>query len=630
LITPSQLRQYFYSCPLTHGFVHPGHGNSHFWRNVSFFRLLPPLPGNKTFGAIRPLNRATNMVDSVGTTKYSYTAAGQLLLEDGPFASDNVTNTYVNRLRVALGLQQPSGSWTNAFAYDLARRLTNVVSPAGSFTNIFSSGVSGASGFSSRLIEKLLLPNLSSITNNYDSVARLLATHLRNSSGVLTNKHEYQYDLVGERTNQTRIDGITVAYGYDKIGQLRTNYASDITQDMWAYGYDAAWNLIKRTNGNNGVFVTTFTYNNLNELTSPNSPGYDQNGNLVSWNGDTYVYDDENRLIEIRDDSGCSHKTDFTYDGFGRLRIRDEYTGYVDPVYGYCDWTWASETRYIYDGWRVIEERDSGNNPQVAYTRGLDLSGSLEGAGGIGGLLARSDLTTFPETDTYYHCDGVGNITMMLDTNQAMVASYRYNDPYGNNVFESGTLAAANVYRFSSKECITSWGLYYYGYRFYDPSTQRWINRDPIGEFTDANLYRFVANTPASRLDLLGLQGMAIKLPDFPEEGLIPGNGGTLGPTIVKPGQMGKAWEFWDYEPGHPEKEFEPGDENPGRCRFGCPSGQCPGHIVAPPPPPLPPAPPVLTPPAIGCSTCPINIVPPITNPTPPPIRITLPVSLIR
>jgi YD repeat-containing protein len=87
-----------------------------------------------------PLNRLTSMVDSVGTTKYTYTAAGQLFTEDGPFASDTVTNTYVNRLRTALGLQRPSGKWTNGFAYDLARRLTNVVSPAGSFTNLFSAG----------------------------------------------------------------------------------------------------------------------------------------------------------------------------------------------------------------------------------------------------------------------------------------------------------------------------------------------------------------------------------------------------------------------------------------------------------------------------------------------------------
>jgi hypothetical protein len=38
---------------LTHPFIHSRHGNSHFWHNVSFLTLFTPLPGNKTFGAIR-------------------------------------------------------------------------------------------------------------------------------------------------------------------------------------------------------------------------------------------------------------------------------------------------------------------------------------------------------------------------------------------------------------------------------------------------------------------------------------------------------------------------------------------------------------------------------------------------
>jgi hypothetical protein len=45
----------------------------------------------------------TNMVDAVGTTKYTWTAGNQLLTEDGPFASDTIRNTYVNRLRTKNG-----------------------------------------------------------------------------------------------------------------------------------------------------------------------------------------------------------------------------------------------------------------------------------------------------------------------------------------------------------------------------------------------------------------------------------------------------------------------------------------------------------------------------------------------
>src|SRR5204863_5592161 len=138
---------------------------------------------------------------------------------------------------------------------------------------------------------------------------------------------------------------------------------------------------------------------------------------------------------------------EFTYDGRGRLRKRIEYT-WLDP-YG---WYGGVETRYVYDGMRVIQERDGSNTPTVAYTRGSDLSGSLEGAGGIGGMLARSDGYSSGSWSTHnaYHADGNGNITYLVNSSQTVAASYRY-DPYGNTISSSGILAAANEYRFSSK-----------------------------------------------------------------------------------------------------------------------------------------------------------------------------------
>ena len=47
--------------------------------------------------------------------------------------------------------------------------------------------------------------------------------------------------------------------------------------------------------------------------------------------------------------------------------------------------------RYVYDGNVVVQERNFNNLPQIMYTRGNDLSGTLQGAGGVGGLLARTD-----------------------------------------------------------------------------------------------------------------------------------------------------------------------------------------------------------------------------------------------
>jgi len=130
----------------------------------------------------------------------------------------------------------------------------------------------------------------------------------------------------------------------------------------------------------------------------------------------------------------------------------------------------------------------------------------LERAGGIGGLLARSHGYSGGtwSTHNFYQADGNGNITYMVNSSQSSVAAYKY-DPFGNLISSSGSLAGANVYRFSSKEQHANSGMYYYGYRFYDPNLQRWINRDPIEEAGGINLYAFVQHDPLNFTDSFGL-----------------------------------------------------------------------------------------------------------------------------
>jgi len=168
----------------------------------------------------------------------------------------------------------------------------------------------------------------------------------------------------------------------------------------------------------------------------------------------------------------------------------------------FCGTGWTSFSRSSYDGNRVIQDRNSANTSTVNYTRGPDMSGSLEGAEGIGGLLARSHEYSGGNwtAHNYYHSDCNGNVTHIINASRAMVASYRY-DPFGNLISKSGALADVNVYRFSSKELHINSGLYYYGYRFYSPNLQRWLNQDPIGIAGGLNLYGFVYNDPLNLVD---------------------------------------------------------------------------------------------------------------------------------
>jgi RHS repeat-associated protein len=274
---------------------------------------------------------------------------------------------------------------------------------------------------------------------------------------------------------------------------------------------------ISLTSGNNTFAVTGVSTGGPQHSVSltlnlPASVSFvhDDNGNMTGDGGRAFEYDDENQLKAAQ--VAGVWRAEFVYDGFERLRVRREFT------WSGSAWALAGETRYLYDGMRVIQERSGNNTPLVSYTRGLDLSGTMQRAGGIGGLLARSHGYSGGNwtAHSYYHSDGNGNVTALMRastavTNQLMVAKYLY-DPYGNTLGQWGPLADANVYRFSSKEFHANSGLYYYGFRFYDPNLQRWINRDPIGEVGGINLYGFLLLDQRQSLHILA------KVPDIVED----------------------------------------------------------------------------------------------------------------
>ena len=218
---------------------------------------------------------------------------------------------------------------------------------------------------------------------------------------------------------------------------------------------------------------------------------YDTNGNLTGDGTRTFYYDAENRLTNVF--VTTAWKTEFAYDGFGRRRIERDYAW----VSG--NWSRTNETRFIFDGFVPIQERDSNNAVLVTYTRGLDLSGGINGAGGIGGLLARTD----GNGSTFYHADGAGNVTALMDGNQNIVARYEY-DPYGRMLGMWGKMGPVNVMRFSSMPHFQTADIIGYHARFYVPGFQRWLNQDPIGEAGGVNLYGFVGNSPVNAGDAYG------------------------------------------------------------------------------------------------------------------------------
>ena len=152
-------------------------------------------------------------------------------------------------------------------------------------------------------------------------------------------------------------------------------------------------------------------------------------------------------------------------------------------------------TRYVRDGFLPIQERDANNNLTREYLWGLNYGG------GIGGLLNIRQ----GGQDYNYLYDGKGNVAALTDINQNVVATYSY-DPFGTLLSKTGTID--QPYQFSTKEYDAGMGKSYFGFRFYDPSLGRWMTRDPLGEYGDANLYRAMNNNAVNWIDPLGQSGL--------------------------------------------------------------------------------------------------------------------------
>ena len=262
-----------------------------------------------------------------------------------------------------------------------------------------------------------------------------------------------------------------------------------------------------------------------------NSPA----GNLLSDGVFAYTWDADNRLVTAMPIAPTN----------GSKRVRnacDRRSRRVEKSVDAWDattesWIPSETRRYVYDEWNPVLETvvtygavgsdgstgsGSDGEPEngsgvsipattnrIAYLWGPDLSGSLQGAGGVGGLLAvRRD----GETYALVYGD-LGNVAAYVSSSGAIAAAYAY-DAFGRVLAASGPLADAFPHRFATKPRDPETGLDYYGYRFHSPDLCRWLNRDPIEDLNNVNYYEFNSNASISVFDI---SGKAIANTSFPD-----------------------------------------------------------------------------------------------------------------
>jgi RHS repeat-associated protein len=195
-------------------------------------------------------------------------------------------------------------------------------------------------------------------------------------------------------------------------------------------------------------------------------------------------------------------KLEFAYDYQGRRIQKDVCTNNPSTL----TYELSTRTKFAYDGWNLLATLTSDLRPLTSFTWGLDLSGSEQGAGGVGGLLWESEISNTQIIDSHFPAyDGNGNVmTLVKSSDGTESARYEYG-PFGELLRATGPMALANPFRFSTKFQDDETGLIYYGYRYYNASTGRWLDLDPINENGGINLYAFIENNSANWNDILGL-----------------------------------------------------------------------------------------------------------------------------
>jgi RHS repeat-associated protein len=409
------------------------------------------------------------------------------------------------------GWELKNGATTeNSVRYDYSLtdgRLSSISNPQ-------LSNVSFAYGYEtgSSLVKTVTGP-AHTVTNTYEQNRNTLDVKENKAGTSVVSRYDYTVNAIGQRSNVAQTgtafaSSRDIAWGYDSLGQV-TRADSTIPGLDRAYAFDMIGNRLRAATGSidpNDPAAATYTPNALNQYSQitnnsiTNNSAFDADGNMTAGPlpanvnaNSTLVWDGENRLIQATVGTTGS-VVRYSYDSQSR-RIAE---------------TVGTTTKLtIYDGWNPIAEYwRAGLQPASlakSFTWGIDLSGTLQGAGGVGGLLMTSLITNNSITSNYFPTyDGNGNVSEYLNESGEVSAHYEY-DPFGKTTVATGPKANDFAHRFSTKPLDPTTGLYYYGRRFYDPNTGRWPSRDPIAEEGGVNLYGFVGNDPIWHIDVLGL-----------------------------------------------------------------------------------------------------------------------------
>ncbi|BFH16747.1 RHS repeat-associated core domain-containing protein [Paenibacillus melissococcoides] len=141
-------------------------------------------------------------------------------------------------------------------------------------------------------------------------------------------------------------------------------------------------------------------------------------------------------------------------------------------------------SRFVFDGWNMVNELDEEWNAKASYVRGHELVAQV---GGLG--------------DAYYYLNNQhGDVVHITNRLGGIVNSYEY-DAFGHTL--SATEGIPNRFNYAGEQFDPVTQQYYLRARFYNPIIARFTQEDEY-RGDGLNLYAYVGNNPIKYIDPSG------------------------------------------------------------------------------------------------------------------------------
>ena len=461
------------------------------------------------------LNRQTleewldNSGNAIRTISQSYDAASQILAASDPDSAYSYAYDSDGRL-ISVDNQGTTGlpRVLLEYAYDSVDNLLSV-------TDSIDGQTAGVESFTYDALNRMtrITQSGTGVTDKrvdlaYDAASQMtgLTRYADLSGSQLVANSDYIYDEVGRLRGLTHSQGSTVIadydWRYDAINRITEFNYPDGSSD---YSYNARDELTGADHSSQGD--ESYTYDENGNRTNPGyqtgqnnqlqSDGtydytYDGEGNLITRTevatGETteYVWDYRNRLIGVttKDSSGTVvESSEYTYDLLNRRigKVIDPDGPGSEP---------AQVERLVYDGDNIILSFDGNGNQTHRYLHGPAIDQVIADEDSSGQV-------------RWGLADNQNTIRDVIDSTGAVLNHIVYNS-FGLVTSETNP---AEEFRFgyTGRELDPETGLLYYRTRYYDPGTGRFMSEDTIGfAGGDANLYRYVGNSPTNFTDPFG------------------------------------------------------------------------------------------------------------------------------